>query len=58
MQWPYQNQFNQLPLQNWKLDNGAVGGEWKGYANLTWVQVESAGHSNLFLQNIYFFFFF
>lgn len=63
MNWPYQNQFNQQPLQNWNF-NGSVAGQFKTYGNLTWVQVENAGHMvphdvpavalqllNLFLNN-------
>jgi len=43
LQWSGQSGFNNQQLANWKV-SGSTAGQWKTYNNLTWLEVNSAGH--------------
>jgi len=43
LQWSGQTGFNNQTLANWKI-SGSTAGQWKTYNNLTWLEVNNAGH--------------
>jgi len=43
LQWPGQSGFNSQQMANWKVGS-VTAGSFKSYSNLTWLEVEAAGH--------------
>jgi len=43
LQWAGTTQFNNMPIVDWNLSGSAVG-HFKSYMDLTWLEIEDAGH--------------
>jgi len=43
LQWAGADQFSEMELMDWKM-SGAVVGHFKSYLDLTWLEIENAGH--------------